>query len=47
MVNGASVDFTLEAADLGRPRLDMFKIELTNGYSAAGAFEAMGSDRVR
>ena len=42
MVNGASVDFTLEAADLGRPRLDMFKIELTNGYSAAGGVRGDG-----
>jgi hypothetical protein len=42
MVNGASVDFTLEATDLGRPRLDMFKIELTNGYSAAGGVRGDG-----
>jgi hypothetical protein len=41
-VNGASVDFTLEVADLGRTRLDSFKIELTNGYTAAANVRGEG-----
>jgi len=35
-VNGAPVDFTLEVADLGGSRLDTFRIELSDGYTADG-----------
>jgi hypothetical protein len=42
IVNGASVGFTLEVADLGRTRLDSFKIEFTDGYTAAGTIRGDG-----